>query len=277
MKTVYVTDLDGTFFNSQSEISEFTKNTINSLIQEGMNFSFATARLGPSAIKLMSSININAPVFFMQGALTYNFISESFIDYNIIHPNILEITIDLFKKSDIPFFLFGILNGQLVIYYEVISIYLRNFYEEWSKSYNISFIKVHSIKQVLNKNIVYLFTVYNFDLLKSINDALLQKDVYSLAFFESNKELHSYNLGCLSKNTSKYQTVINLRNKYGYDKVVGFGDTTNDIPLLLACDEFYAPENADEQLKSMSNGIIESNDADGVAKFLINQFRRKNL
>ena len=44
MKTLYVTDLDGTLLNSNTQISEYSINTINRLVEQGMLFTYATAR-----------------------------------------------------------------------------------------------------------------------------------------------------------------------------------------------------------------------------------------
>jgi hydroxymethylpyrimidine pyrophosphatase-like HAD family hydrolase len=46
------------------------------------------------------------------------------------------------------------------------------------------------------------------------------------------------------------------------------------LPLLRACDEFYAVSNAVEELKKKANGIIDDNNSDGVAKFI---YRREQL
>ncbi|MBQ5325810.1 MAG: HAD hydrolase family protein, partial [Oscillospiraceae bacterium] len=43
MKTLYISDLDGTLLNSDAEISSFTANALNSLIEKGLLFSYATA------------------------------------------------------------------------------------------------------------------------------------------------------------------------------------------------------------------------------------------
>lgn len=43
-KTLYVTDLDGTLLNRQDRISPFSIETINKLVEEGMLFTYATAR-----------------------------------------------------------------------------------------------------------------------------------------------------------------------------------------------------------------------------------------
>lgn len=44
MKTLYISDLDGTLLNSQGKISDYSIKTINNLINEGMIFTYATAR-----------------------------------------------------------------------------------------------------------------------------------------------------------------------------------------------------------------------------------------
>lgn len=44
MKTLYVSDLDGTLLNSKQHTSSYTNQVINQLVDEGMLFSYATAR-----------------------------------------------------------------------------------------------------------------------------------------------------------------------------------------------------------------------------------------
>ena len=44
MKILYVSDLDGTLLNSKQHTSSYTNQVINQLVDEGMLFSYATAR-----------------------------------------------------------------------------------------------------------------------------------------------------------------------------------------------------------------------------------------
>lgn len=51
-------------------------------------------------------------------------------------------------------------------------------------------------------------------------------------------------------------------------KAIVFGDSANDIPMFRMADEAYATQNAIPELKEIATGIIEDNNADGVAKWL---------
>ena len=68
---------------------------------------------------------------------------------------------------------------------------------------------------------------------------------------------------------SKSNAIKKLKDMWGCTKVVSFGDAVNDIPMFKISDECYAVENAVDELKAVATGIIESNEEDGVAKWLM--------
>ena len=53
------------------------------------------------------------------------------------------------------------------------------------------------------------------------------------------------------------------------DKIVCFGDGKNDVSIFEISDECYAVANAEPEVKAIATAVIESNEADGVAKWLI--------
>ncbi|WP_124066446.1 HAD hydrolase family protein [Clostridium sp. E02] len=52
MKTLYVTDLDGTLLNKQDTINKNSIEIMNNLVEKGMNFTYATARSFVTASRL---------------------------------------------------------------------------------------------------------------------------------------------------------------------------------------------------------------------------------
>ena len=68
--------------------------------------------------------------------------------------------------------------------------------------------------------------------------------------------------------TSKANAIKQLKALLHCDKLIAFGDGKNDIDMFELADESYAVQNACEDLKQRATAIIESNDDDGVAKWL---------
>ena len=54
----------------------------------------------------------------------------------------------------------------------------------------------------------------------------------------------------------------------GSQVLFGHGDGINDLPMFEIADECYAVSNAVDELKAIATGVIESNNADGIAKWL---------
>lgn len=66
MKTLYVSDLDGTLLNANSRISQYSLDVIDGLVEQGMLFTYATARSIVSASVVAEGLSAKIPV------ITYN-------------------------------------------------------------------------------------------------------------------------------------------------------------------------------------------------------------
>ena len=64
MKNLYISDLDGTLLDSDSKVSEYTARTLNSLMDKGMMFSFASARSPYSAQKVIPRLDIRYGIVY---------------------------------------------------------------------------------------------------------------------------------------------------------------------------------------------------------------------
>lgn len=69
-KTLYVSDLDGTLLRRDGTLSPFTIQTINQLTEQGMLFSYATARSHVTAGKITEKIMPQIPVIVYNGVLS---------------------------------------------------------------------------------------------------------------------------------------------------------------------------------------------------------------
>lgn len=76
-------------------------------------------------------------------------------------------------------------------------------------------------------------------------------------------------LEIMPPSVNKASAVLKLKELLGCGRIVSFGDGINDIPMFKISDERYAVKNAAAELKAIATDIIDSNDCDGVAKWLL--------
>lgn len=71
-RTLYVTDLDGTLLNTEERINPYSIDTINSLVEKGMLFTYAIARSLSSASIVAKGLSTNIPVIVYNGTFIIN-------------------------------------------------------------------------------------------------------------------------------------------------------------------------------------------------------------
>ena len=102
-KTLYISDLDGTLLLPDATVSEYTVNTINRLINNGLNFSVATARTAATCDRLLGDIKINIPIILMNGVIVYDFKTKKCINKALLSEDAKNkvITTKCITKGDI--------------------------------------------------------------------------------------------------------------------------------------------------------------------------------
>lgn len=81
MSILYVSDLDGTLLRSNESTSEYTNHVINSFVDKGMIFSYATARFlittNYSVLEDLFSQNVYPIVYaYIDGKERFSFVPE---------------------------------------------------------------------------------------------------------------------------------------------------------------------------------------------------------
>jgi hydroxymethylpyrimidine pyrophosphatase-like HAD family hydrolase len=71
---------------------------------------------------------------------------------------------------------------------------------------------------------------------------------------------------------SKGIAIKTLKELLGFDRVICFGDSDNDLSMFEAADESYAPANANDAIKSAATAVIGHHDEEGIARFLRERF-----
>ena len=268
-KVLYISDLDGTLLKKDVSLSEFTVKTVNELIGKGMIFSFATARSRYTSSKLTSELNISAPVVIYNGTFICDLKSGKKIVSNDFSRTEAKYILDkLLDKGVFPMVHAFLGESEKYLFDEKnMSRGMADFQSKREQDERRTPVDVYDLDPY---DVFYFTCIDDEDKLKSLYEelrssyqCLYTKDIYS----------GDYWLEILPNKATKASAIRELKSILGCDKVICFGDGTNDIAMFKDADERYAVANAHPELKKLATGIINSNEDDGVAKWLINNFK----
>ena len=110
MRTLYVTDLDGTLLRSDERTSDFTNQTINELVQKGMLFSYATARSGVTSAKVTHGLSAQIPLIVYNGAFIIDNTTGKILLSNFFGAEVNVILSDLIAHDIYPI-VYAFVNG----------------------------------------------------------------------------------------------------------------------------------------------------------------------
>lgn len=264
MRTLYVSDLDGTLLRNNERTSEFTNTVINDLTERGMLFSYATARSLITAKKAAEGIAAKIPLIVYNGAFIVDNVTEDILIANYFDASVYEALDDLFKNKIYPI-VYAHIDGKEKFSFvpELCTVGMQKFLD--SRKGDVRTNAVNSAAKLKSGNLFYLTCIDEPHKLKPLYEkykgsfhCVYQTDLYT------NEQW----LEIMPKNASKANAAKQLKSLLGCEKIIAFGDGKNDIDLFQLADESYAVENAHEDLKKYAAGILLSNEEDGVARWL---------
>lgn len=273
MKTLYITDLDGTFLNNDGVVSDESRRIVNALCDKGLLFSVATARSIMTVKELLNGLRISAPIVLMNGVFLYDLVKDRAVAYHEIENDAFEYVLAAFQaQNKAPMlFLYGD-DGQFSIHFTRLDLQVnRDFYNARRGMLGERFRQVETLAIPNRQHAVYINLVDTFESLQPIAEALQKIEGVAFSFYGDTYTPYWF-LEVYSANASKANAAREVKTITGAEHMVAFGDNFNDISLFSAADEKYAVQNAVNELKAQATGIIESNENDGVAKFLLQNY-----
>ena len=275
---LFVTDLDGTLLNSNKEVSIKSTEILNKLIDNGVNFTVATARTPATVVDLLQDVNLKLPAVLMNGVLLYDIKEEKYINIKEIGKDTVDKVFDVLNKFDKNAMVYGIRNNHLWVYHKEFEYsWEYNFYKERADRKQKTFLKVENYQECINESKIINFIVFDkYEKIKGIYEELKKIDEISVEYYEDIYEKGCYFLEAYSAEASKANGIKLLSDYIEHDKLICFGDNLNDIPMFELADECYATANAVERVKEISTNVIGSCDEDGVALFMEKKLKVKS-
>ena len=274
MKTLYLSDLDGTLLNTKKRITPKTAELLNACVEKGLQFSVATARMPYGCDYRLSELKINTPGILTNGVFLYDFTQKRYIDVEAMEQKAALAALDCFAGHDTGCFLYLFSQDAISLYYNRPELTEQTQYYSERALQSCPTVECHPNLSELVKdggNAVYLAATGAQEALAPIDEAIRKIPGLETAFY-----LNIYNgLYCLevfSSKATKKNALQKLKARYGFDEVVVFGDNLNDLSMIEIADRSYAPANALEVVKEQVTAVLEDCDHDGVARFLAQEF-----
>ncbi|MBP7403157.1 MAG: HAD-IIB family hydrolase [Clostridia bacterium] len=273
--TLYLSDLDGTLLTPSAELTGYTVAALNEMIRSGLAFTVATARTAASVRPILAALDLNVPLILMNGAQIYDHGTGRYLHAEYIGTDtVLQLT-ELLRMHGAAGFMYGLENDTLATYYERLdSEPLEDFMRERQTRYNKRFTQVERFSDYAGCGIQYFVLLDRRERLAPVRDGLAAIPGLGNAFYPDIYREGYWFLEVFSDRVSKGNAARLLRSRFGYARLVGFGDHLNDLPLFDACDEGYAVGNAHPDLAAAATGRIGSNTEDGVARWLEHRFMK---
>lgn len=268
MKTLFVSDLDGTLLTAKETVSEYSMRLLNKLIDEdGVLFTYATARSLNSAAKAVWGLRQNLPVILYNGAIVMEPWNGNKL-YNSHFTGTVRADIRrILHEYDVWPLVYSFLGNK-----ERVS-WLRGRETEGMKRYlsrragDPRLNPVDSPDELKDDEIFY-YTYIDAKERTDVLHAVFEKDARFRCIYQQETYQSDYWLEIMPAGTSKGAAATVLKERLGAEKLVAFGDALNDRELFRAADEAYAVENADEELKKVATAVIGYSEEDSVSKFI---------
>ena len=284
-KTLFVSDLDGTLLDSNAKITLNTAEIINKLIDSGLIFTYATARSFVTASRVASGINFKYPALHHNGVFIQDPKTGEYLDKCIFDREKAAQLLNIMRDNRLYPLVYASIDGRERVSW--IAEDTENNRKERCETPGIKFY-LDSRKgdprlrpvQDYSDFIGDMFELYEIVFIGESHEELepIVRVVDLCPHFEYNIIIDSYKYDGKTKywleitrfDATKGEGVKKLQKIVGADRVVCFGDNFNDIPMFNVSDESYAVENALPEVRELATDVIGSNDADGVARWLLN-------
>lgn len=270
-KTLYVTDLDGTLLNKNDRINPKSIEIINSLVEKGMAFTYATARSLVSASVVTQGLSTNIPVIAYNGAFIFQPATGEILFREHFSREEMTYASDLIRTYEISPLVYAFIDGVEKVSWnparenDGVQRYLS------LRKGDRRLRPVENNAQLYEGEIFYFTCIGTKEELMPLYEAISKNKQYRCTI---QQELYRPEYFCeiMPAGATKANAIRKLKEIRGCDKVISFGDAINDLPMFEISDACYAVENAVEELKAAADGVIDSNENDGVAKWLLEHF-----
>lgn len=117
LKTLYISDLDGTLLGNDAAVSPESTEMLNEAISAGAMFSVATARTPATVASILSDIDTRLPMAVMTGATLWNAADRQYSHTRFLPEKEARKVIEIYRETGFSSFVYTLRDNMLHIYH----------------------------------------------------------------------------------------------------------------------------------------------------------------
>ncbi|NKB72122.1 MAG: HAD hydrolase family protein [Candidatus Latescibacteria bacterium] len=271
--TLYVTDLDGTLLRNDTSLSEYSTETLNSLLEQGLLFTAASARSVYTMRHMLAALNLSLPVVEFNGAFVTDLASGRHHLVHNIQPGLLpDLWQQITASGHIPCISAYDGTADRLYYRDITNDGMAWYIGDRQTHHDERLRYLADLQTGLNDQVVCLTVIGLAPELAALDSQINQRytDQIQTHCYENQYSPGWHWLTIHDIRATKDQGIRSLQRLQGLEdsRLVVFGDQVNDLDMFRLADEAYAVANAIPALKEEASGIIDSNEEDGVARYI---------
>lgn len=271
MKTLYISDMDGTLLDNDGRVSDKSTHILGRLHDNGILFSVATART-PATVEIILENTATAnDLVVMTGATLWDRAASRFEGMKLLPHADTLLMLDTFAQSGLfPFCYVMRDDSHLDVYHARGELtFAENRFVDLRRNLRLkTFHLVQACPADLTSRMVLFFAMGEKDAIVSVAVHLQKHTQCYVSYYKDTYLPDLWLLEIFAPGVSKAAGVARLKQHIAADCVVAFGDNLNDIPMLETADVAVAVENALPEVKAIADIVIGPNSADSVAQFI---------
>ena len=283
MRTLFVTDLDGTLLGPDRKVSAESVGMINEAIAEGAMFSVATARTPATVGPLLGDVDSPLPFIVMTGAAIWNREDNRYVYAAFHREETAKRLVELYRRHRLSVFIYILGDDNVIHIYHIgdMSDLEREFMEERLhtpyKDFHLLDREEGQLPERLDKVLLFYSMRPEEEVRRVYEEIKDSGDLRAVSYHDMYGDEVAL-MEVFGPEASKANAVRRLAEMVGAERIVAYGDNVNDIPILEVADDAVAVANAVEAAKLVAGRVIGPNNEDSVAKDIKKQTKMlKNL
>lgn len=283
MRTLYVTDLDGTLLGPDRKVSVESARLINEAIADGALFSVATARTPATVGPLLNEVESPLPFIVMTGAAIWDREHNRYVHASFHREDTARRLAELYRKHGLGAFVYILGEDNIIHIYHIgeMSALERGFMEERLHTPYKHFHVLDREEGELPERLYRVLLFYSMrptGEVSRVYDKIKDSDDLRAVFYHDMYGAEIALMEVFGPEASKANAVVRLADLVGAERIVAYGDNVNDIPILEMADDAVVVENAVNEARLVAGRVIGPNSEDSVAKDIKKQTNMlKNL